>query len=167
MQVFSNDDSVHLERGILSTDNTREENPAGLGNQERRQLYRWKVSIPCTMERGDTIITGQIANLSLGGALITHVDAVPPEGVPLIVRFQVEKETVELEGKLIHTINLSFRGPWIVQVSAMEDGQVGSFGVEFQGSLEEIRSKLIPVFRNLASVVTDDVGQMQPSSAMN
>jgi len=149
MQVFSNDDSVDLKPGILSRGNMRDENPAGLGNQERRQLYRWKVSIPCTLEQGDTITRGQIANLSLGGALITQMDAVPLEGVPFIVRFQVEKESVELEGKLIHTINLSFRGPWILQVSAMEDGQVGSFGVEFQGSPEEIRSKLSPVFRAL------------------
>ncbi len=148
MQVFPNF-SAHLKRGILSFDNRREENPGGLAYQERRQLYRWKVSIPCTLERGDTIITGQIANLSLGGALITQMDAVPPEGVPFIVRFQVEKERVELESKLIHAINLSFRGPWIVQVSAMEDGQVGSCGVEFQEPEEEMRTKLRPVFRAL------------------
>lgn len=127
------------------------ESPGGLEDRDKRQFQRWKVSIPCTVEWGDTITRGQIANLSYGGALITEVDAVPPEGTPFIVRFQVEKEQVELEGKLVHTINLSFRGPLIMQVTAVEGGQVGAFGIKFQGSPEELGLKLGPVFCALFS----------------
>ncbi len=131
--------------------NMAEENPGRLEDRDRRQFKRWKVSIPCTVEWGDTIARGQIANLSYGGALITKVDAVPSEGAPFIVRFQVEKEKVELQCKLVHTINLSFGGPLIMQVTAAEDGQVGAFGIEFQRSRVEVTSKLVPVFRALFS----------------
>ncbi len=111
------------------------ESPKGLEDRDRRQFKRWEVFIRCTVEWGDTIIRGLIANLSYGGALITQVDAVPPEGALVVVRSQVETKKVELERRLtsrmVHTTQ-----------EIIEDGQVGSFGVEFQQSAEEV-SKLI------------------------
>ncbi len=118
------------------------ESPLRLEDRDRRRFHRWEVSIPCTVEWGDMLIRGQIANLSYGGALITKVDAVPPVGALVVVRFQVEEEKMELEGRLtsrvVHTAQ-----------EIIEGGQVGSFGVEFQETEEEVRSKLSPVFRAL------------------
>ncbi|MCH6546471.1 MAG: PilZ domain-containing protein [Deltaproteobacteria bacterium] len=123
----------------MSRDNTREENPADLGNQERRQLYRWKVSIPCTMERGDTIITGQIANLSEGGASITQVNAVPSEGARVLLTFHTRVGGVRLKNKLVARIVY-------VILEAMEElisGSIGSFGVEFEEPPEQMKGKLL------------------------
>jgi len=108
--------------------------------EERRRFKRFAVSIPCTLYWHDHVIRGQIANLSLGGAFIIRLSAIPPEDASVILTFQAEKGEVELKGKLtsrvIHTVSES-----------IEQGEIGSIGVEFQDSLEEVRSQLNPVFK--------------------
>ena len=58
--------------------------------------------------------------------------------------FQAEKGEIELKGKLtsrvIHTVTES-----------IEQGEIGSIGLEFQEPLEEVRSQLNPVFRALGA----------------
>ena len=63
------------------------ESPKGLEDRDRRRFHRWDVSIPCNVEWEDTIIRGQIANLSEGGASITQVNAVPSEGARVLLTF--------------------------------------------------------------------------------
>ncbi len=100
--------------------------------------------MPCsvTWEEGKT--QGQIANISFGGALISEVSTVPPEGALVALTFEAEEGPVRLEGKLtsrvIHTIT-----------ELIESGGVGSFGVQFEGPIEDIRAKLLPIFQVLTS----------------
>jgi hypothetical protein len=83
----------------------------------------------------DWIITGTITNVSLGGALITQANAVPPEGALVTLMFQGEQEDVVLRGrimsKVIHTL-------WEV----IEEGEIGFLGVKFQESTEKVKEKL-------------------------
>ena len=112
--------------------------------EERRRFKRSAVSIPCAVYWHDHVIRGQIANLSLGGALIIRLSAIPPEDASVILTFQAENGEIELKGKLtsrvIHTVTES-----------IEQGEIGSIGVEFQEPLEEVRSQLNPVFRALGA----------------
>ena len=106
--------------------------------KERREFKRYEVSIPCTVFWHGHIITGQIANLSLGGAFIVRLNAIPPKHALVVLAFQVEERQVQLRGELtsrvIHTIKES-----------IEQGEVGSIGVQFQDPIEEVRSQLSPV----------------------
>jgi len=115
--------------------------------KERRRFKRSAVSIPCTVYWHDHVIRGQIANLSLGGALIVRLSAIPPEGASIILTFQAEKGEIELKGKLtsrvVHTVSES-----------IDRGEIGSIGVEFQEPPEAVRSQLNPVF--LALGATED-----------
>ena len=108
--------------------------------KERRGFPRQEVSIPCTLYWHGHIIRGEIANLSLGGALIIRLNAVPPEHALVVLTFQVEKRQILLRGELtsrvIHTIKES-----------VEEGEVGSIGIQFQDSIEQVRSQLVPVLR--------------------
>ena len=94
--------------------------------KERRQYRRWRVSMPCsvTWEEGDT--RGQIANISFGGALISEITSVPPEGALVALTFEAEEGQVRLEGKLtsrvIHSIT-----------ELIEDGGVGSLAYSSRG----------------------------------
>ena len=112
--------------------------------KERRQYRRWRVSMPCSVTWEEGKAQGQIANISFGGALVSEVTTVPPEGALVALTFEAEEGQVRLEGKLtsrvIHSIT-----------ELIEDGGVGSFGVQFEGSIEDIRAKLIPIFQVLTS----------------
>ena len=116
--------------------------------EERRRFKRSAVSIPCTLYWHDHIIRGQIANLSLGGAFIIRLSAIPPEDASVILTFQAEKGEVELKSKLtsrvIHTVTES-----------IEQGEIGSIGVECQDPIEAVRSQLNPVFRALGAGPSD------------
>ena len=100
--------------------------------------------MPCSVKWEDGLTKGLIANISFGGALISEVSTVPPEGAEVALTFDVEEGELQLEGKLstrvVHTID-----------ELTEHGGAGAFGVQFKGSIEEIRSKLIPVFSVLTS----------------
>jgi len=108
--------------------------------KERRGFPRHEVAIPCTLYWHGHIIRGEISNLSLGGALIIRLSAVPPEHALVVLTFQVEKKQVLLRGELtsrvIHTIKES-----------VEAGEVGSIGIQFQDSIEQVRSQLVPLLR--------------------
>ncbi len=124
----------------------RNENIGNLENRDMRPLQSCEVSTPCIVEWKGWEIAGEISNPSFGEALVSPVSAVPPEGAKVVVTFQAQNGKVALKAKLtcrvVHTV-------WEI----LEDGQVGSFGVEFQGSPEEVRSKLSPVFSNPAHAV--------------
>ena len=106
--------------------------------EDRRKFKRWTVSIPCTVEWKDLRITGKIANVSLGGALIIQANALPPEGASVTITFEAEREQIRLKGriksKVIHTI-------WEI----IEKGGIGSLGVKFEESTEKVREKLMLV----------------------
>ncbi len=112
--------------------------------KERRQYRRWRVSMPCSVKWEDGLTKGLIANISFGGALISEVSAVPPEGVEVDLTFEVDEGKLQLAGKLstrvVHTID-----------ELIEYGGAGAFGVQFEGPIKEIRSKLIPIFSVLTS----------------
>ena len=114
------------------------ESPKGLEDRDTRQFHCWEVSLPCTVEWGDTIARGQIANLSYGGALITKVDAVPPEGARVLLTFQTRVGGVRLKNKLVARVVY-------VILEVMEEliiGSIGSFRVEFEEPTEQVMSQL-------------------------
>ena len=110
--------------------------------EERREFERYQIPIPCTLYWHGHIIKGQISNLSLGGALITRLSAIPPEHAFVVLTFQAEEGQVQLRGELtsrvVHTLTES-----------QEPGESGSIGVQFQDPIEKVSSQLIPVFRAL------------------
>ena len=110
--------------------------------EERRQFERFQVPIPCTLYWHGHIIKGQISNLSLGGAFITRLSAIPPKHAFVVLTFQAEEGQVQLRGELtsrvVHTLTES-----------QEQGEIGSIGVQFQDPIEKVSSQLIPVFRAL------------------
>ena len=75
--------------------------------EERREFERYQVPIPCTLYWHGHIIKGQISNLSLGGALITRLSAIPPEHAFVVLTFQAEEGQVQLRGELTQ--------PWVSQ----------------------------------------------------
>ena len=109
---------------------------------ERRQFERYQVPIPCTLYWHGHVIKGQISNLSLGGALITRLSAIPPEHAFVVLTFQAEEGQVQLRGELTSRVVHTFS-------DSQEQGESGSIGVEFQDSLEKVSSQLLPVFRAL------------------
>jgi len=112
---------------------------------DRLLFKRFAVSITCTVYWHDHVIGGQIANLSLGGAFIIRLSAIPPEDASVILTFQAEKGEVELKGKLtsrvIHTVTES-----------IEQGEIGSIGVAFQEPIEVVKSGFDPLFHAFTCV---------------
>jgi K+-sensing histidine kinase KdpD len=96
------------------------------------------------VESKDQKIIGKTRNVSLGGALITQANGAPPEGALVTATFQAEGRQIRLKGritsKVIHT-------RWEV----IKDGGIGSFGVKFEESTEQVREKLRPVQRTSIS----------------
>ena len=105
-----------------------------------RQDKRWTVSIPCTVEWKDWKITGRMANVSLAGALITEANAAPPEGTLVTITLQAEQADVVFKGRIMHTV-------W----ETIADARIGSLGVKFEESRDNVREKLIPVLHILIS----------------
>ncbi len=106
---------------------------------ERRRFQRWEIQLPCKVRWKDYIITGQIINLSLGGALIDQVNAIPSVGAKVVVEFQDEKGKVSLACKANSTI---VHSRW-------SEGAAGRFGVQFQEPTEVITSKLKGVLETI------------------
>ncbi len=110
---------------------------------ERRRFERWETSIPCAVEWEGSSTTGRIANLSFGGALIKQVEVTPPKGTRATIRFEVQKQEIKLTGSLVAKILRT------VEEFKEEGKGMVWLGVQFEGSEEEIKSKLIPVFQTL------------------
>ena len=80
------------------------------------------------------MITGNITNLSLSGAFISHASETLPEGSPVILALQSKqdiKSKVIIGSRIIHSS----------QEVGGED-QINSFGVKFEESLSEVSDKL-------------------------
>ncbi len=112
----------------------------GFGGKERRQFQRWKVSIPCLVQWNDTAAQGTIINLSYSGAFIYRVTPVPQVGTLVLVTFQGVGRRFKLTGSLSSRIAHSILGG--------KEG-VGSVGVAFQKTAEEVQSLLSPTIRAL------------------
>ncbi len=106
--------------------------------KERRGSPRHEVSIPCTVYWHGHIIRGEIANLSLGGAFIVRLSAVPPEHALVVLTFQVEKKQILLRGELTSRVIRTVK-------ESVEQGEVGSIGIQFQDSTEQVREQLVPL----------------------
>jgi len=107
----------------------------GVENRDRHQFRRWETCLPCTVEWEDTTVIGRLANLSLGGALVSRMNPVPPEGTPVSLTFQPNGEEFRLKGKLVSRVVH-------VSLEAMEDLHFGSFGVEFEEPPEQVKVTL-------------------------
>ena len=110
--------------------------------KENRHFKRWRTSIPCAVLWEDRVISGEIANISFGGAWIVSVGAVPPVHAAVTVAFTYMSEelfTVRVECRIAH-----------LREEAVETGGSGGFGVEFQEALEKIRPELLPLLEKLS-----------------
>ncbi len=102
--------------------------------RDNREFQRIDVSIPCLVYCDDLVITGDITNLSLGGAFISQASDTLTEGLPVFLRLQSKqdiKSKVIIGSRIIH--------------SSQEVGgenQINSFGVKFEESLSEVSDKL-------------------------
>ena len=104
--------------------------------KDRRKFYRWQTSISCVCQGEAGTFTGEIANLSLGGARIVRPSSLPPEGIDLDVVLHRKDYSVSLKAHVFY-------------VEPVEDDQ--AFGIEFYGSLHERTQKLLPLFRQYLS----------------
>jgi hypothetical protein len=103
--------------------------------KEKRKFPRHNVSLPCNVQWKDHEINGQITNLSLGGALISQVNAIPSVGATVIVEFQFDEAgKVVLEGEVTTRV---VHNMWL--------GGLGRFGVEFAKPAQEFMLKLSTV----------------------
>ena len=107
--------------------------------RENRAFQRVDVSIPCLVFCEDRVITGDITNLSLGGAFISQASDSLTVGLPVILTLQSKpdiKVRVTIDSKIIHR-SQEVRG----------DDQIKSFGVKFEESLSGISDKLAFILR--------------------
>ena len=99
-----------------------------------REFQRIDVSIPCLVFCEDRVITGDITNLSLGGAFISQASDTPAEG-SLLALMLLGKQNIKLmatvDSKIIHS-SQEVRG----------EDQVNSVGVKFEESLREVTKKI-------------------------
>ena len=98
----------------------------------------------CPETRLKWFVFNDLVSFGSDETLNPEVSAVPPEGAEVALTFEAEEGVVQLEGKLssrvVHTIS-----------ELIEHGGAGAFGVQFEGPIAEIRSKLVPVFSVLTS----------------
>ena len=101
--------------------------------RDDREFQRIDVSIPCLIHSGDRMITGDIVNISLSGALIQTNETLP-EGSTVILTLQ-KKQDIKLkaavDSKIIHSS----------QEVGGED-QINSFGVKFEEPLKYVSKVL-------------------------
>lgn len=112
--------------------------------QERKRFFkRWPVAIPCTVLWDELVLKGMISNISYGGAFIDRVNAVPPNNATVIVRFHfIEGGTTvkgKVESRIIHSIE-----------QVLEDGVIGSFGVEFTKLQKVLQPNLLHLIERLS-----------------
>jgi hypothetical protein len=104
--------------------------------KDRRKFYRWQTSISCVCRGNGCTFTGEIENLSLGGARIVNPSSLPPEGIDLDVVLHRRDYSVSLKAHVFY-----------VEAEAAEM----AFGIEFYGTLHERTQKLLPLFRQYLS----------------
>ena len=101
--------------------------------RDDREFQRIDVSIPCLIYCDGRVITGDIINISLSGALIQTSETLA-EGSPVVLILQ-SKQDIELkitiDSKIIHS-SQEVRG----------DDQINSFGVKFEQSMSDVSDKL-------------------------
>ncbi len=102
--------------------------------RDDRAFQRIDLSIPCLVLYDDGMITGEITNISLGGAFISKASETLAEGSPVILILQ-KKQDIKLRATVDSTIIHSFQ-----EVGG--DDPTNSFGVRFEESLSEVTDKL-------------------------
>ncbi|GAB4130948.1 MAG: hypothetical protein Kow001_24460 [Acidobacteriota bacterium] len=104
---------------------------------ERRKFYRWATGLQCVFEVGGQAHTGQVVNLSFGGARIQTSGLAPPEGADIELTIHRPDYGTSLRAHVFYS----------------ESSPQGSvFGVEFYGGFHEKSAKLLPLFRDCAPI---------------
>jgi len=101
--------------------------------QERRQFQRWNCLIPCICSGEGLFLTGQVVDLSYGGACIAKPTETPRVGTELDVAFD---GTFALKARVVY-LNLEGDNP----------KHRDHFGLAFSGTWTEKLEKLKPLFR--------------------
>ncbi len=102
--------------------------------RDDREFQRVDVSIPCLIYCDDRVITGDIINLSLSGALISQASETLAEGSSVILMLE-QKQDIQLRAIIDSTIIHSFQ-------EVRGDDPINFFGVKFEESLSEVSMKL-------------------------
>ena len=116
-------------------------NPQG---PERRRFERLPASFLCTVHWQDCEISGQISNISLGGAFVTQVNTIPPEGAPVVLAFQFRDNQLSLKGEINSKVVHSLK-------KFLEDSEIGYLGVQFMEPPEKLESLLNSVIETLST----------------
>ena len=101
--------------------------------RERRQFQRWKCLISCICSGQGLFLTGQVVDLSYGGACVAKPTEIPPVGIELDVAFD---GTFALKAKVVY-LNLERDNP----------KHRDHFGLEFSGAWKEKLEKLKPLLQ--------------------
>ena len=102
--------------------------------KDDREFQRIDVSIPCTVLFAGRVITGDITNISLSGALVTQASEILAEGSKVILVLKNRQDIklmATVDSKIIHSFQ-----------EVHGDDQINSFGVKFEESLSEVSHKI-------------------------
>ena len=97
---------------------------------ERREFKRRGCLMQCRCQGEHIYFSGQVVNLSFGGAGIAGTNNVPAKGTKLQVEILLPWKTIELRSRVV----------WVKPVA--EKKGTADFGVEFLETLSERQQKL-------------------------
>jgi hypothetical protein len=112
-------------------------------NKERRKDPRWSTSIPCTVEWLGHQITGEVANISLGGALITKMLHPADQGRKVLLSIRAETTTIQLVCSVTSKV--------IRRSEELKGDKAAWMAVRFEERSSKLKSKLGPLLTQLAS----------------
>lgn len=103
--------------------------------KDRRRFFRWPVDAQCLAIDEFGTLTGEVANLSFGGARIENPTRLPVEGSDLQLVIHRPDYSVSLKAHVY----------WVDRES-----QPRAFGVEFYGSFRDRSTHLLPLFHRMS-----------------
>ena len=110
---------------------------------EQRRTARLAASFPCELRWRDEVSSGRISDISMGGALVTEVDNVPPREALVSIYFELTDEEVTLKVELKSV------------VAHVQEGETSQVGLEFREPSRQLWPRLTPVLQSLRSDESD------------
>ncbi|GAB4246160.1 MAG: hypothetical protein Kow00109_22230 [Acidobacteriota bacterium] len=102
--------------------------------KDRRRFFRWPVDAQCLVIDELGTISGELVNLSFGGARIENPTRLPVEGSDVQLVIHRPDYSASLKAHVF----------WVAA-----ERRPAAFGVEFYGSFSERSAQLLPLFRRV------------------
>ena len=107
--------------------------------KDRRQFPRWPTSIPCSAKWRAHRISGEIANISLSGALIIQMVHAADRDTEVLLSIKADSETIQLACSVSsRVVRSSFKS------EDPKEDRAAWMAVTFDEPLSKLRSKTGP-----------------------